>query len=66
MDHSACSGIARVGPTTPTRVGRFSDASGDQTDARKATGSRVYRRRTTATPQDATGVMADVSVFPLL
>jgi hypothetical protein len=42
------------------------DASVDQTEARKATGSRVYRRRTTATPPHATDMMADVSVFPLL
>ena len=33
---------------------------------RMGTGSRVYRRRTTATPPHATGMMADVSIFPLL
>jgi hypothetical protein len=31
----------------------------DPTDARKGTGSRVYRRRTTATPPHATGMMDD-------
>jgi len=36
-------GFARVGPTTPTRAGRFSDASVDQTEARKTTVRRFGR-----------------------
>jgi hypothetical protein len=35
--------VARVGPTTPTRAGRLTDASVDPTEARKAT-TRRFRR----------------------
>jgi hypothetical protein len=37
------SGLARFGPTTPTRARRLSDASVDPTDARKATVRRFGR-----------------------
>jgi hypothetical protein len=42
------------------------DAVVDPPEARKGTSSHVYRPRTTATPPHATGMRADVSVFPLL
>jgi hypothetical protein len=37
------SGLARFGPTTPTRARRLADASVDPTDARKATVRRFSR-----------------------